>query len=173
MLINFKNWDKICLSQFFFYIFAQKYKIMTINEFKSNRIGQVWMVNTNKPYTVMEFKGIISDVGTIRREYPWSGLSHYYFDGFRYEEFRDNDIVLSKLSNAKKQNRIKFVNISSWIRHIKIDPNILNNEKIESNNHIFFFNKKDAYGYVIEKIKRKKLELNALIIKAREKRFAK
>jgi hypothetical protein len=95
----------------------------------------------------------------------------YYVGGYNTPEF-----VIARKSRAKNNvfsNGVpRFVNITNSCFFCYPTQRYLEQTKYEIYGSILFLSKEDACNYVIEKIKKRKLELNAIINKVNKFKFA-
>lgn len=144
---------------------------MTFRELIEKGEGNIYLVNKNNPIRVTPVECVAVTKQQARdRRYFWL----YYDYNYRQVE----PFLICKKSKAKTPNRRAYPNVvymSNNIPYVGIEGQDLESEKIERRNYlnyIIFLNKEDACDYVINAIKRKKLELNSHIVKANKLKFS-
>ena len=142
---------------------------MTLRDLLEKGEGQLYLVNTNSPTTVTEIDCVMTTQSDFEERYPmyknWSG-------GWRFNNY---EYIIGRKSRAKHgvhhDGTPRFVNIcgSSFFLHPR--QNDLDKTKYEFYRTIVFLSKEDACDYVINKVKKRKQELNAIITKINKFKF--
>ena len=141
---------------------------MTLRDLLEKGEGQLYLVNTTSPTTVTEIDCVMTTQSDFEERYP---MYRHWFGrwGYNYE------YIIGRKSRAKRgvhaDGTPRFVNIcgSSFFLHPR--QNDLDKTKYEFYRAIVFLSKEDACDYVINKVKKRKQELNAIITKINKFKF--
>lgn len=140
---------------------------MTFRDLYEKGEGKVYLVKAKYPTSVIEVVSILvtKEVATQR---------NYFYFGW-YERNRPFSFVLARKSLDKRRTRRdglpSVVDFNSCISYIALNLADLDRNKIEYDGYIIFLDKEAACDYVIDKTKRRKLELNAIINKINKFKF--
>lgn len=139
---------------------------MTFRDLLEKGEGHIYLVNKVNPTTVTEMDCVMRTFKAFKDEF--SNYS-YYVGGYGHE------FVIARKSRAKNnvfRNGVpRFVNITNNCFFCYPTQRDLEQTKYEIYGTILFLSKEDACNYVIEKIKKRKLELNAIINKINKFKF--
>lgn len=145
---------------------------MTLRDLLEKGEGQLYLVNTNSPTTVTEIDCVMATQSDFEERYP---MYKHWFGGWGYNRFNNYEYIICRKSRAKHGVRHDgtpiFVNIcgSNFFLHPR--QNDLDKTKYEFYRAIVFLSKEDACDYVINKVKKRKQELNAIITKINKFKF--
>jgi len=143
---------------------------MTFRDLLEKGEGHIYLVNKSNPTTVTEMDCVMRTLKAFKDEF--SNYS-YYVGGYA---FNPHEFVIARKSKAKNnvfRNGVpKFVSIANNCLFCYPTQRDLGQAKYEIYGSILFLSKEEACNYVIEKIKRKKLDLNAIINKVNKFKFA-
>jgi len=132
------------------------------------RESTVYMVSRKNPSSLTEMTCFVITKETAR-------LRNYFYYWRWGNRDADEFILVRKSLNKRSVRRDghpSVVYITNDTQYLPLSDNDLNKGKYEDYRHIFFLDKKAACDYIIDKIKRKKLELNATIIKINKLKFS-
>ena len=139
---------------------------MTFRDLLEKGEGHIYLVNKVNPTTVTEMDCVMRTFKAFKDEF--SNYS-YYVGGYGHE------FVIARKSRAKNnvfRNGVpRLVNITNNCFFCYPTQRDLERTKYEIYGSILFLSKEDACNYVIEKIKKRKLELNAIINKINKFKF--
>ena len=141
---------------------------MTLRDLLEKGEGQLYLVNTNSPTTVTEIDCVMTTQSDFVERYP---MYKYWFIRWRY----NNEYIIGRKSRAKngvhRDGTPRFVNIFGTSFFLHPRQNDLDKTKYEFYKAIVFLSKEDACDYVINKVKKRKQELNAIITKINKFKF--
>jgi len=145
---------------------------MTLRDLLEKGEGQLYLVNTNSPTTVTEIDCVMSTQSDFEERYP---MYRHWFCGWGYNRFNNYEYIIGRKSRAKRgvhyDGTPRFVNICGSSFFLHPCQNDLDKTKYEFYNAIVFLSKEDACDYVINKVKKRKQELNAIITKINKFKF--
>ena len=141
---------------------------MTFKDLIDKGEGTIYLVKKGNPTTVSEIDCIcVSKKVAYQRD--------YFYYSFHYYSHPDNEYIIARKSKDKKRILYGYplaVSISSSTEFIELTRNNFNETKHSTDKYIVFLDKEEACNYVIDKIKRKKLELNGKIIAINKLKFS-
>lgn len=141
---------------------------MTFRDLLEKGEGTIYLVNIKKPFKVEVYDSLIMTKGEFYNRYQ----NHL---GYYREPNDPQNVRILRKSHDKRCNTIngypRPVEFSSVCANLTVLPTELDKSVHKSWKVIAFTNKDDACDYVIDKIKRQKLEFNAMLIKANKLKF--
>jgi hypothetical protein len=144
---------------------------MTFKDLLDKGEGTIYLVNIKKPYKVEVYDSLIMTRGEFHERYENNGYWTYY-----RRPDNPEDIILKRKSHDKRNNmrngHPRPVDFSGFCSCITLRPTELDSTSYKSWGVIAFTNKEDACDYVIDKIKRKKLEYNGMLLNANKLKFS-
>lgn len=142
---------------------------MTFKDLLEKGEGTIYLVNIKKPFKVEVYDSLIMTKGEFYNRYQ-NRLGYYR------EPYDPQNVRILRKSHDKRCNTIngypRPVEFSSVCSNLTVLPTELDNSVHKSWKVIAFTNKEEACDYVIEKIKRQKLELNAMLLNANKLKFS-
>ena len=140
---------------------------MTLRDLLEKGEGQAYVVNKNQPTTVTEIDCVMKTQHDFKEAFPI--YRNYFFYG------NDNGYILARKSRAKNATHYngtpRFIYICSGTQFLHPTIRDLDKTKYDCYNCIIFLSKEDACNYVIEKLKKRKMELNGIITKINKFKF--
>lgn len=140
---------------------------MTFKEIVEKGEAKIYIVKKNSPINVTEIDCIAVTKQTAKER-------NYFYFGW-YEDRQNFQFILARKSKNKRMVRRdgapSVVSINCMLSYAPLTLQDLDNTRLQRYNYIIFANKDDACDYVIDKIKRKKLELNSYILKVNKLKF--
>lgn len=144
---------------------------MTFKDLLEKGEGTIYLVNIKKPYKVEVYDSLIMTRGEFHERYENNGYWTYY-----RRPDNPEDIILKRKSHDKRNNmrngHPRPVDFSGLCSCITLRPTELDSTSYKSWGVIAFTEKEDACDYVIDKIKRKKLEYNGMLLNANKLKFS-
>ena len=133
--------------------------------------GTIYLVSIKKPYKVEVYDSLIMTRGEFYERYENNG----YWTHYRKPD-RPENIILKRKShdkrNSMRNGHPRPVDFSSMCNCIDLSPRELDKTSHKSWGVIAFTEKEEACDYVIDKIKRKKLEYNGMLLNANKLKFS-
>ena len=130
--------------------------------------GKMYMVNSSNPTTVIEIDCIILSMQDFIQRFLM------YRNWVGYVE-RNYDYIICRKSKAKnnvlRDGTPRLVSINSNALCVYPTERDLDETKYTFYKTCLFLSKEDACNYVIEKLKRKKMDLNGMINKVNKYKF--
>ena len=141
---------------------------MTFREILEKREGNIYIAKKYNPVRVSEIE-CIAVTKQVAKE------RNYFYFGW-YEDRQNFQYILARKSKDKRRARRdgipSVIYMNSSIPYVSFNNEDLVKTKLERNGYIVFTNKDDACDYVINQIKRRKLELNSYITKLNKMKFS-
>ena len=145
---------------------------MTFKDLLEKGEGTIYLVSIKNPYKVEVYDVVILTRGEYHDRYVAYG---YWAEYYRRPD-NPNDIIIKRKSHNKRNNMInghpRLVDFSGLCSCITLRPTELDSTSYKSLGVIAFTNKEEACDYVIDKIKRKKLEYNGMLLNANKLKFS-
>lgn len=141
---------------------------MTFEDLIEKGEGKIYVVKKDNPTRVGEIDcvAVTKKVASERR---------YFYFGWDFNRDLRSQFILARKSKAKNNVRHDglphVVYITSNIPYIQLTNNEKINSSIEESGYLFYLDKEEACDYAINKIKHRKLELNACIININKLKF--
>ena len=140
---------------------------MTFEEFLEKGEGNIYIAKKYNPVRVSEIECIAVTTQVAKQR-------NYFYFGW-YETRQNYQYILAKKSKDKRRVRHdgipSVVYINSVVPYMPFNNDDLGQNRLEKNGYIVFTSKDDACNYVIDQIKRKKLELNKYILAVNKLKF--
>lgn len=141
---------------------------MTFREILEKGEGNIYIAKKCNPVRVSEIE-CIAVTKQVAKE------RNYFYFGW-YEDRQNFQYILARKSKDKRRARRdgipSVIYMNSSIPYVSFNNEDLVKTKLERNGYIVFTNKDDACDYVINQIKRRKLELNSYITKLNKMKFS-
>lgn len=148
---------------------------MTFKDLLEKGEGTIYLVNIKNPYKVEVYDALIMTMGEYYNRYE-KYLNDHYWGRFRKPPQNPEYIVIKRKSHDKRNNMVngypRTVDFNGICSRVVLTPHDLSKASISYIKTIAFVNKEEACDYVIEKIKRQKLELNAMLLNANKLKFS-
>ena len=143
---------------------------MTFEDLIEKGEGKIYMVKKDSPTRVTEIDCIAITKNAARER------GYFYFGWYYPNNNWAGLFILAKKSKAKKNIRYdglpSVVSITSNIPYVELTNDEKINSSIEKSGYLFYLDKEEACDYAINKIKHRKLELNACIMNINRLKFS-
>jgi hypothetical protein len=146
---------------------------MTLRDLLEKGEGQLYLVSKSNPTSVTEMDCVMKTFDDFHGQFS----NYAYYLNYDYNRIiHSREYVIARKSRAKNnvnRNGVpRLVNITNNSFFVYPTQRDLDNTSYDLYSSILFLSKEEACNYVIEKIKKQKQALNAIIVKVNKYKFS-